>query len=100
MKKGLEEKKEILETYERVLKIVEEKTASVVGPVRASDFLKTARLALMHRYPFLSQSQLDSREGSFSQRETQLDEISREELQSAYELLIKRFFDTSWAFTW
>jgi len=28
------------------------------------------------------------------------DEVSGEELRSAYELLIKRFFDTFSAFTW
>jgi len=100
MNKTMEEKKEILEIYERVLKIIEEKNASVVGSVRAGDFLKTARLAVTDRYPFLGQSQLNFTEDLLSQRDPYLDEVSREELRSAYELLIKRFFDTFSAFTW
>jgi len=100
MNESMGEKKDILETYERVLKIIEEKNASVVGFIRASDFLKTARLALADRYPFLGQSQLNFTEDLLLQREPYLDEVSREELRSAYELLIKRFFDTFSAFTW
>lgn len=93
MHKELESKNEVIDVYTRVITILWEKTADILGSLTVSTIMDTATSETKEKYKFMEGLEISKEGLLIKEDKNRLMNTPKEVIEKAFEELISRFFD-------